>query len=328
MFDLVTIGDSAVDTFVTLLQAKTDIIEGGRKLLLNFGDKVPVEPPVSSVGGNAANSAVAASKLHLKTAIYTNIGNFGEDKDDDRIKNKLKKEGVDIRYIVETDEFPSNHHIILSFKGERTILTYHQPWRYELPDFEQSKWVYYTSLSSNFTQTSLVPQLISYLERTGAKLLYNPGTFQIKHGVKKYPRLLSLTELFICNMEEAKIILSFDEGKKVAVKKLLKSLIDLGPKMAVITDGEVGSYGFDGADYFHLGIFPAKEVDMTGCGDAYASGTLAGLFHGKSLDEAMRWGAANGAAAVEQVGAQAGLLSYSQMEDTLKQHSKIAAKEL
>ncbi len=42
----------------------------------------------------------------------------------------------------------------------------------------------------------------------------------------------------------------------------------------------------------------------------------------------MRGGAANGAAVVEQIGPQAGLLTFSQMQEKLKENSKIIAKEI
>ena len=166
------------------------------------------------------------------------------------------------------------------------------------------------------------------MQRSGARLLYNPGTYQIQFGVKKNPRLLSLTELFVVNLEEAKRILYGKDDLNVPVKKLLKGILDLGPKLVVITDGAEGSYGFDGESYYHLGIFPAKLVEMTGAGDAFATGTLAGLFYGKDLKEAMRWGGANSANKIEQIGPQAGLLTYNQMMEKLKTNSKIVAKEI
>ncbi len=67
---------------------------------------------------------------------------------------------------------------------------------------------------------------------------------------------------------------------------------------------------------------------MTGAGDAYATGLLVGLFRGNRLSEAMRWGAANGAAVVERIGAQTGLLTYGQMQEKLKENSKIIAREI
>lgn len=328
MFDLISIGDSVVDTFIPLTDAKI-LNDGGEMMLaLRYGDKIPVGPSISLVAGNACNNAVGSSRLKLKTAIYTHVGNQSDDQDDFRIINKLKREGVDTRFITEDPDLPSNHHIVLNFQGERTILIYHQMWKYKLPDLEFSKWIYFTSLGPTFTRSNLTLELINYLERTNAKMLYNPGTFQIKLGVKKNARLLSLTEVFIVNKEEAKLILGFKESEKVDLKKLLAGLLNLGPRRVIITDGEEGSYGYEGGSFFHLGVFPARLVEMTGCGDAYATGLLAGLFHGEGLKDAMRWGAANGSAVVEQIGPQAGLLTYDQMQEKLKENSKIVAKEI
>lgn len=325
MFDLISIGDSVIDTFIPLQDAKVVESDQQRLLGLRFGDKIPVGDSLVVVAGNAANNAVGSARLKLKTAIYVNVGN---DHDGLRIKDKLKEEGVDTRYVVRDEHLPSNHHVVLNFKGERTILIYHQPWKYHLPDLDRAKWVYFTSLSPTFTHSNLIDQLVNYLERSRAKLLYNPGTFQIKAGVKKNPRLLSLTEVFIVNLEEAKIILGFKEEEAVPIKKLLKGILDLGPKMVVITDGEKGSYGADGEKYYQLSIFPAKLLEMTGSGDAYATAVLAAFFHGKDLPEAMRWGGANGASVVEQVGPQAGLLTLHGIQEKLKENSKIVAKEI
>jgi fructoselysine 6-kinase len=88
--------------------------------------------------------------------------------------------------------------------------------------------------------------------------------------------------------------------------------------MVVVTDGKEGSFGYDGKKIYKQGIFPAEVVDMTGAGDGFAVGALAGLIHGKDLPEAMRWGAANGASVVKFIGAQEGLLSYDKMQEVLK----------
>lgn len=325
MFDLISIGDTVIDMFIHLIDAEVEIKNGQKMISMRFGDKIPVGESVTMVAGNAANNAVGGSRLGLKTAIYTNVGN---DPDDQRIRSKFKKEGISLKYIVDNDDLPSNHHVVLNFKGERTILIYHQPWKFELPDLDKAKWVYLTSMSPSYVKSNVIKQIVNYLERTGTKLLYNPGTFQIKHGVKKDPRLLSLTELFVVNKEEAKIILGHDIGENISIKKLLKDITNLGPSKVVITDGGDGSYGYDGEKYYQLNIFKAKLVEMTGAGDAFATGTLAGLFYGKDLKEAMRWGAANGASVVEQVGPQAGLLTYDQMQDKLKENSKVVAKEI
>lgn len=325
MFDLISIGDSVVDTFIPLSDALVEDIKGELMLCLKYGKKIPVGHSISLVAGNAANNAVGASRLKMKTAIYVNIGN---DQEGQNIKDKLIKEGIDTSFVILNQDLPTNHHVVLTFKGERTILVYHQPWKYILPDLDTTKWVYFTSLAPTFVESNIVNQVVNYLERVSARLVYNPGTFQIKSGVKKNPRLLSLTEVFIVNADEAKIILGYEASENIPVKKLLSSITDLGPKEAIITDGSNGSYGFDGEKFYHLGVFPAKLVESTGAGDAFSTGVLAGFFHKEELKEAMRWGASNAASVIEQIGPQAGLLTLEQMQEKLKENSKIVAKEI
>lgn len=327
MFDLISIGDATIDNFLQIHDAeiKCNLDKTERFLCVEYGDKISVDKLVHLVAGNAANNAIGGARLKLQSAIYVNVGSDSSGK---QIIEKLKEEQVSTRYVVVNKGMESNLSTVLIFQAERTIFVYHQSWIYKLPDLETSHWVYFTSLSKSFTESNLLNELTAYLERTGAKFLYNPGTYQIEAGVKKHPRLLSLTELFIVNKEEAKRVLGYKDDEDIQIKKLLGGIVDLGSRMVIITDGKMGSYGFDGGKYYHLGVFPAKLVEMTGAGDAYATAVLAGLFYGKDLKEAMRWGAANGASVIEQIGPQAGLLTYNAMLEKLKDNSKIIAKEI
>ena len=326
MFDLISIGDATIDIFVQIHDAevKCSLNKQDCQLCVEYGDKISVDKLTHLVAGNAANNAVGGSRLKMKAAIYANVGSDPSGK---QIAEKLKEEKVDTRYVIVNEGMESNLSTVLNFQGERTIFVYHQAWKYNLPDLERAKWVYFTSVSKSFTQSNLIGQLIQYLQRSGTKLLYNPGTYQMEAGVKKSPQLLTLATIFIVNKDEAKKISGFKGGEDVPIKKLLKGICDLGPKMAVITDGVEGSHGYDGEKFYHLGIFPAHLVEMTGAGDAFATGVLAGLFYGKDLKEAMRWGAANGASVVEQIGPQAGLLTYDQMMEKLEQSNARTTKK-
>lgn len=321
MFDLISVGDVKVDFFFKISDAHLEKEKSGTEICLRFGDKLPVEVFQQCLGGNNGNNVVGAARLGMKSAVYANIG---EDLMADFILAKLKEEGVDKRYIVVNKGTVSDASALINFQGERTILTYNQDYKYQLPDLDRAKWVYISSMGRSANESNFQAQVVNYLERTGANLVFNPGTYEMKFGVKKYPKLLSLTTLLIVNKEEAEIIL----GKKGEIKKMLSNLVELGSKMAIITDGKKGSFGYDGEGFYKLDVFPAKVVDMTGAGDAYATGVMAGLFHGKNLPEAMRWGAANGASVVESIGAQEGLLKYDKMQIKLKEDSEISAREL
>ncbi len=327
MFDLISIGDSTIDNFVQIhdAQVKCNLDKTKCMLCVEYGDKIPVDKLIHLVAGNAANAAVGGARLKLSSSIYTNVGSDPAGK---QIIEKFKNEGINTRYVLTHEGMESNLSTVLTFKGERTIFVYHQDWVYKLPDLDHTRWVYFTSIAPTFTDSNLLNELTVYLERVGSKLLYSPGTYQIKYGVKKNPKLLNLAEVFIVNLEESKRILGYSDDEDLPIKKLLKDLLNLGPRIVVITDATEGSYSFDGVNYYHIKIFPAKLVEMTGAGDAYATGLMSALFYGKDLAEAMRWGAANGASVVEQIGPQAGLLTYNKMQERLRLNSKIVAQEI
>jgi sugar/nucleoside kinase (ribokinase family) len=313
MFDLITVGDATIDTFIKIHDAtvKCDLNNENCQICLNFADKIPVDAVEHQVAGNAANNAVGSSRLGLKTAIYVNVGS---DDSGYRIKKTLASEKVDPTYIKTHEGMESNYSAVINFQGERTILVYHQDWKYELPKLDPSKRMYLTSLSKSYLEYDLVTQMVDYLKLTEAKLTYNPGTYQLNADVKKDVDLLKLTEVFIVNKEEARKILEIPTDSKSDFKELLVGLKALGPKNVIITDGRNGSVGTDGDRFYKIPEWPGERIEATGAGDSYATGATAALFFGEDLGEAMIWGAINGASVAHETGPQKGLLTLEEMK--------------
>ena len=314
MHDIITIGDATIDTFTKIHDAEVtcSVNKEDCKLCVNYADKIPVDSVKHLVAGNAANNAIGSARLGMKAAIYVNVG---DDESGVRIKKKLEDEGVDSSYIIVNKGMESNYSTVLNFQGERTIFVYHQDWKYRLPKMEPTKWVYYTSASESFKNSTLSKDLADYVKDVGAKMLYNPGTYQMLAGVKNYPEILKACTVFNVNMEEAKRILEISNEKKISVKELLKKTRDdLEVESVVITDGREGSYCFDGKDYYKLPEFPGDRTEATGAGDSFATALVAALFNGNPLQEGMVWGSINGAYVVKKIGPQAGLLHKHEME--------------
>lgn len=311
-FDLITIGDSTIDTFIKIHDAtvECDINHEECKLCVMYGDKIPVEGIARAVAGNAANVASAASKLGLKVATYTNVGG---DSEGELIKKTLEAAGVSGEYIEVDAQKGSNTSVIISFQGERTAFVYHQPWFYHLPDLKIAKWVYFTSLSQSFIDSNIVDEVAHYVDRTGAKLAFAPGTFQIKANIKRYPKTLERCELLACNVEEAKKILEIEMTDRVDPHDLLSKLHLLGPRMILITDGEEGSYVSNGSKVLKAGVFPVQIVEKTGVGDAYTAAFISALISGEALEEAMIWGTINAANVLRHIGPQNGQMSREEI---------------
>ncbi|TSA44463.1 carbohydrate kinase family protein [bacterium] len=312
--DFIAIGDTTVDEFIRLKDAhiSCDLNHEDCTISMKWGDKIPYDFSVIIPGvGNAANAAVAAARLGLSSGFVSNVGKdrYGED-----ILAMLAKEGVDTKYIAIHDGIPTNHHYVLWYGAERTILIRHEKYPYRIPDeFAAPKWIYLSSTGED--AEAFHTELTTWLtEHPETKLAFQPGTFQIKMGKEKLKGLYAATEIFACNKEEAQIILGLGETD---IKRLLTSMRELGPKTVLITDGPNGAYAYDGEQMLKVPMYPDPKpaYDRTGAGDATTSTFVAALALGKPLAEALLWGPVNAMAVVQEIGAQKGLLTRSALEN-------------
>ncbi len=322
MLDIISIGDTTTDMFLTIDEAtvQCDLHEQNCQLCFSYADKVPVKSikKITAVG-NAANNAVGCSRLGLKAALYTIVGNDDEGK---ACFTAFKREKVKTTYIQVDKKLGTNYSTVLNFKGERTILVYHQHRTYKLPTLEKAKWVYFTS--ANVGSEKIHASLVTYIKKSGAKLAFNPGTFQLKMGKDTLAGVLKVTEVLFLNKEEAERLLE----KPGTFSELANGLHDLGVKTVVITDGPNGSYCLHEGKEYVLPIYPAPVIERTGAGDSYGTAFVAALASGQSVPEAMRWGTMNSASVIGYIGAQEGLLTGKEMKIRLKKAKNFVPNEV
>ncbi|MDA0987084.1 MAG: carbohydrate kinase family protein [Bacteroidetes bacterium] len=315
--DFLAVGDIVTDAFIELEDAwiETDNPEKSKELCMRFGDKIPYKDVVLVPAvGNSPNAGVSAHRLGLNSGLLTDLGDDSYGKE---MIEALKKEGVSSEYVRIHKGKKSNYHFVLRFKAERTILVKHTEYDYaDIQEIPSPKWLYLSSLASN--SLSYHEMLANYLEKNPEiRLAFQPGTFQMKLGHDKLSRLYKLSHLFFCNKEEANRILGTKEND---IKVLLKKMRELGPKIAIITDGPNGAYAYDGEDMWQMPMYPdpSPPVDRTGAGDSFSSTVTSALALGKTLPEALSWGPINSMSVVQYIGAQAGLLTQEKLLEYLK----------
>lgn len=316
--DFVGIGDTVVDAFIRLKedQAHTScrIDTNTCELCIPFGAKVPFDfVKVVYAVGNSANACVSASRLGLKSALITNLGN---DDDGKKCLESLKKDGVNTEYIKQYDGIKTNYHYVLWYDSERTILIKHEDFPYTLPLGDVGpRWLYLSSL--NEKSLAFHHEIADYLKKhPETKLSFQPGGFQIRLGVEALKDLYAHTEVFFCNVEEARQILKDQTSEP---KDLAKNISTLGPKIVVITDGPKGAYVYDGMDSWFMPIYPdpVPPYERTGAGDSFASAFISALALGKTPSEAITWAPINSMSVVQKIGAQEGLLTRNELEKYL-----------
>lgn len=311
MFDLLSIGDASYDAFVNPTESESlcEVHDKECFICFSYGDKIPVRNLEFSVGGNAANNAVGTSRLGLKSLIVLTLGG---DSVGNLILEKLISEKVDTSFVAREGEGRSNYSTVVNYSGERTIFVYHAPRNYKFPEtLPATPWIYLTSMGESYKP--FYDQFANWFKGyKDSKLVFNPGSWQLRAGLAGMKDILSLTYLLYVNRKEAEKITDFgsSEGRE---KELLVAVSKLGPKLPVITDGGNGSYAFDGEKFFKCGVLPVDAFERTGAGDAFGSGCLSAIIKGKPLQEALLWGTVNSASVIGYTGAQRGLLTEKDM---------------
>jgi sugar/nucleoside kinase (ribokinase family) len=312
--DFLAIGDIVTDAFIRVNDAKIipDPSDSTSLLAFRYGDKVPYEfvEEVRAVG-NCANAAVAVARLGLKSALLAHVG---KDTQGQACLDELTKNNVGTHYVFSHEGIPTNYHYVLWHDVDRTILVKHQVFPLIMPNIPVApKMMYLTSLGEH--TEAYHQEILAYIKaHPDMKVVFQPGTFQMKMDTALFHGICASTYAFFCNLEEAELITGQHTKDP---KMLMKALHDLGPKFVFVTDGMKGAYASDGAEQWFMPVYPHDPYERTGAGDAFASTVAVALLMGKPLPEALRWGPINSMSVVQFVGAQKGLLTEPVLLDYL-----------
>ncbi len=314
--DFLAIGDITMDVFIHIKDAQVhcNLNKDNCELCFRFGDKIPFDSDtIIPAAGNSPNACISASRLGLKSALLSNIGN---DQNGKNCLSLLKKEKINTKLVKIEKNKKTNYHYILWYEDERTILVKHTEFNYQLPKLKNISWIYLSSLAEN--SLPFYAELIESLKKNPQiKLAFQPGTFQIKLGFEKLKEIYQHTEIFFCNVEEAQKILKIESRDLLILSQKIK---ELGPKIVSISDGINGAYLYYNNELWHIPIYQnnKKAFEKTGAGDAFSSTIVTGLILGLDPLKAFTWGPINSMSVVQKIGSQEGLLSRPELEEYLK----------
>jgi sugar/nucleoside kinase (ribokinase family) len=196
--DFLGIGDVVCEPFIRLHEARVNckLNDEECEICMRWGDKIPYEfeVPLYAVG-NSANASVAAARLGLNSALRSYIG---DDENGKKCLEVLKEEKVDTSYVETEAGKATNHHFVLWYESERTILVKHEEFTYQVPQMSEGpKWVYLSSLAAN--SAPYHQAIIEWLAKfPDTKIALQPGTFQMKLGVEALKGIYARANLFVC----------------------------------------------------------------------------------------------------------------------------------
>ncbi|MCK5626706.1 carbohydrate kinase family protein [Candidatus Bathyarchaeota archaeon] len=265
------------------------------------GEETFVKGLTISPGGSAANTIVGLARLGVNTGYIGKIANDSEGK---YILNDLRNEEVNVKGVDSKKKGRSG--VCIGFVddfGERSL--YIDPgvndnlaYKEINQDYvESSKFVHLTSFVGNIpfrAQKSLVKKFES-------EITMDPGELYARKGINEIKPILKKTFVFLPNENEIRILTN--QNYEIGAKELIK----LGISIIAVKLGHKGCYVTNGKEDYLIPPLKKKAKDSTGAGDAFCSGFIYGLLHGRDIYECGRLGNFIASCCIEKYGARTGL---------------------
>jgi len=318
MYDTITVGSATFDVFVNtkseLIKIKTSSSEDDL-IAYPSGSKILIKELRFTTGGGGTNTAVSLARLGHKTAY---LGSLGNDENGKKILDLLKKEKIDFIGVL-SKEITGYSIILDSIEHDRTILTYkgaNDKLRFSDINLKKlkTKWFYFSSMISESFKT--LEKLAEFAEKNNIKIAFNPSTYLAKKGKNYLKKILTRTTILVLNNEEASLLVG-----KNNIKIMLKKLCELGPRIAVITNGKKEINAYDGKNIYTMIPNKIKVVESTGAGDAFASSFLSGMIKKSNIEFALKLGLVNSESVIQHSGAKNKLLKYKEALENIKKSS-------
>ena len=276
MVDVLCIGTVSIDLyykgdFLTHNQDRFELAIGGKYFSDFFYE---------SLGGGGANVAIGVTKNGLKAGLIAKIGNNPFKK---IIIEKLDSEKINHKeFCQHEDEYINISSILLTEKGEKTIINYRTPHQKVMTcedDYKsliKAKAIYMANLSKVALEERI--SILKYAKNNNVKTFVNLNVTDCRRPIEQILHILKQTDVLIINSHE------FADIVKTGYKSI-DFHDDVTAKYApfqstfaalVVTDGARGSFTYIDHNVYHQKAeTDVKVADATGAGDGFTAAFIA-----------------------------------------------------
>ena len=324
--EVITIGSCTLDCIIQIKDIlrfelfDRDIIK--KYTAIEYSRKLNIEDVRFVPGGSGANLASNCAMLGLKT-IY--IGILGKDFSAQICLDDMKKRGVDLSEVTQTDEDGTAFSVILrtDWGKDRSILAYKgannllKPSDVKEELFENIKAFAWTSLTSE-DGCQAIEKALTLTKNKGGKVFAAPSMSIIKNNPKWAKILISNSDVVSLNRDEAQEF----TGEKDTIH-MIHHFLNLGVGLISITDGPNGSIISNGKEIVNSNVYEGKVEDTTGAGDAFLSGILISTLNNFPLQKISKMATAMSYLECKEVGVREGLPNSLQELEEFIDHNQI-----
>lgn len=302
MYDLVSIGNISLDTFY---RGESLTYDAGR-FKLAVGGKYFADFAKQALGGGGANVAIGVSKHGLKTAV---IGTIGNNPFKRTILLTLEEAGVSTELCVIEDEYLNVSAILLTAKGEKTIVHYSTEHKGILRELERDQSTFKTKMFylGNLPDVSIYERtrFVEKAKRQTIPVAVNLGVQDCRLPKTALRPLLTHLDILILNGHEfAELVKA--QYKDIHFKEDIIGwyIPQLKHKHVIVTEGVRGSYLYFNSKVHHQKSEEILEVtDTTGAGDGFTAGFLSSYLKGDRIEKAMKIASEYAAKIIKKIGA-------------------------
>lgn len=270
-------------------------------------------------GGKGANQAVASARLGIPTYL---VGRLGNDDFGNQLRRGLQAAGVHTDGILVDDAASSGVAVIaVDDAGENNIIIVPGTnGQVNQQDVERL-----TNLLAGAAALLLqleipLPAVLAAAQaarKVGVPVILDPAPAQ----GDILPELYSLVNIITPNEVEASQLVGFSVDDQEAAAKASAELRQRGVSTVIVKLGAQGVFCATEEETFFVPAFSVQAVDTVAAGDAFNGGLAAALAQGRSLREAVLWGAAAGAISATKPGAQPSLPDRETFNRFLRERS-------
>jgi ribokinase len=294
---------------IVIGSSNTDLIVRSARLPA-AGETVLGGDLVTAAGGKGANQAVAAARLG---APVTFVGRVGGDMFGQQAAASLKREGLDLRYLVRDPDAPSGVALIVVDDAGQNLIAVAPGANHRLTPADVA-----AAQPAIASAKVMLLQLEVPLETVfaaaqagraaGLTVVLNPAPAQ-SLPAELYPLLDFITP----NEHEAAALTGQAEPEAAA-----RTLLACGVHTVITTLGAAGALVADSSGMRRVPGFRVQAVDTTAAGDAFNGGLAVALARNDDLEAAVRYAHAVAALSVTRAGAQPSLPTAAEVLELLE----------
>ena len=282
------------------------------------------------LGGSAANTCVALSKLNVSSDLVTcisddAIGNF--------IFNKLDEFNVGNKFCRKIDKkFQTQMAVVETILDNNQSILYRNnscDLQLDRSDIDRINFEDYSSIFISGVTLSSNPSrdaVFLAVEKAAALKLpliidldYRPYNWESDEKKSEvYKKIMDRMDIIIGNDLEFNIADNSNEGLKLA-----QTLIQKKPSIIIYKMGEKGSKVFTKDGEKNFGIYDVQAIKPTGAGDAFNGGFISSLYQDFSLEESVKRGSANAAIVVTKVGCSSAMPNSEELNQFINNKEEI-----